>query len=191
MLGMQTQNKHYFYVMSLLKFGEILSIQRSNNIYDQRSKFRLSVRQGQPKELPDNQKYWCSCPTDNHKSVAKIHLYTCILVISIYSNKVKYNVNTKTLFQVWTTKTLLGRTTSNCNLVVRGTTIYFSLIRTLFVTEHIERYWSVVERFDFELCRCEVKIFPNMVIWSIDRFHIIWNLQNLPLRIWCKNIFIY
>ena len=46
--------------------------------YDQRSKFRLSVRPGQLKKSPDNQKYWCSCPTDNHKSVAKGHLYTCI-----------------------------------------------------------------------------------------------------------------
>ncbi len=38
----------------------------------------LSLRPGQPKKSPDNQKYRCSCPTDNHKSVAKTHLCTCI-----------------------------------------------------------------------------------------------------------------
>ncbi len=26
----------------------------------------LSVGPGQPQKSPDNQKYWCSCPTDNH-----------------------------------------------------------------------------------------------------------------------------
>ncbi len=33
---------------------------------NQRSKIRLSVSPGQPKKSPDNQKYWCGCPTDNH-----------------------------------------------------------------------------------------------------------------------------
>ncbi len=35
--------------------------------YKQRSKVWLSVRPGQPQKSPDNQKYWCRCPTDNHK----------------------------------------------------------------------------------------------------------------------------
>ena len=73
----------------------------------QRSKFWLSVRPRQPKKSPDNQKYWCSCSTDNHYSVAKIKLYMYILTVPSTDNQKR------------------GWTTRNCNLVVRGSTIYF------------------------------------------------------------------
>ncbi len=76
----------------------------------QRSKCWLSVRPGQPKMSPDNQKYWCGCPTDNRLPAEKLNLI--YLVPSTDNQK-------------------LGRTTRYCNLVVRGTTIYFFLIRTL------------------------------------------------------------
>ncbi len=33
------------------------------------------MRPGQPKNLPDNQKYRCSCVTDNHKSQAPFNMY--------------------------------------------------------------------------------------------------------------------
>ncbi len=70
----------------------------------QPSKFWLSVRPGQPKTLPDNQKYWCSCPTDNHK---------------FWRPSCETQPQQLPMFHV--------RTTRYCTLVVRGTTIYFSL----------------------------------------------------------------
>ena len=82
------------------------------NGHIQCSKCWLSVRPGEPKKSPDNQKYWCSCLTDNHKSVAKTHFCICVYLY--------------TVFQV--------RTTRNCNLVVCETTIYFSLIRMLLLS---------------------------------------------------------
>ncbi len=39
----------------------------TTDTYEQRSKFWLSVRLGQPKKSPYNQKFWRGCPTDNHK----------------------------------------------------------------------------------------------------------------------------
>ena len=77
----------------------------------------LSMRPGQPKKSPDNHKYWCCCTTNNHKSVAENHLCTCIPS---------------------TDNQKRGQTTKNCNLVVRGTTIFFSLILTLVITKMLE-----------------------------------------------------
>ncbi len=79
----------------------------------QSSKFWLSVRLGQPKKSPDNQQYWCSCPTDNHKFWRPSS--TAVIIVYL----VPCTDNQK-----------LGRTTRNCNPVVRGTIIYF-FIRTL------------------------------------------------------------
>ncbi len=85
-------------------------------LWIQRSKIWLSVRPGQPKKSPDNQKYWCGCPADNHK-------FSCPRCETLpHLPCSKYRDNQK-----------LGRTTRNCTLVVRGTTIYFSLIRTLVI----------------------------------------------------------
>ncbi len=67
---------HFYYLISFLKASSTLlivisgccmSISTVYNDLSRSSKSRLSVRPGQPKMLPDNQKYWCSCPTDNHE----------------------------------------------------------------------------------------------------------------------------
>ena len=87
---------------------------------NQRSKFWLSVRPEQPKKSLDNQKYWCGCPTDNNKySGPQLWKSTPATIVYLVQS---------------TDNQKLGRTTKNCNLVVRGTTIYFSLIRTLQLT---------------------------------------------------------
>ncbi len=63
-------------------WGELTSTEKTETnagIYlQQRSKFRLSVRPGQPKQSPGTQKYWFSCPMDNHRSKGKTHLCTGI-----------------------------------------------------------------------------------------------------------------
>ena len=82
-----------------------------------RSKIRLSVRPGQPKRSPDNQIYWCGCPTDNHKFSCP----SCETLLHLLCFKDTDNQK-------------FGRTTRNGNLLVRETTIYFSLIRTLVST---------------------------------------------------------
>ncbi len=64
---------------------------------------------GTTKKVAGQPKYSCGCPTDNHNFLCP-------------SCETRPTDNQK-----------LGRTTRNCNLVVRGTTIYFSLIRTLIV----------------------------------------------------------
>ena len=91
----------------------------------QRSKIRLSVRPGQPKMSPDNQKYWCGCPTDNHKFSCPSCETRPHLPCSKYGQP-----------KTWTDNQKLS-------LVVRGTTIYFSLIRTLLTTKkyYLFVYW--------------------------------------------------
>ena len=80
-------------------------------------------RDNQKKSRRTTTKYWCSCPTDNHKSLAKGHLCTCILSKDIQK---------------------LGRTTKNCNLVVRRRTVYISLIRTLESIIHLYCYRNLL-----------------------------------------------
>ena len=103
---------------SLLEVSSALSTGtqwiKFDNTSKQRSKFWLSVRPGQPKNSPGNQKYRCGCPTDNHK-------FSCLS-----SETRPYVACSKS-----TDNQNLIRTTRNCNLIVRGTTIYFFLIRTL------------------------------------------------------------
>ncbi len=84
---------------------------------EQRSKFWLSVRPGQLKKSPDNQKYWCGCPTDNYN-----------IFMSQLWNSTPATNGLPCPKYMDTQK--LGRTTKNCSLlVVRGTTMY--IIRTL------------------------------------------------------------
>ncbi len=52
----------------------------------QRSKFWLSVRPGQPKKSPDNQKYWCRCPTDNRSQDSPLYVYIYIFQVRTTKN---------------------------------------------------------------------------------------------------------
>ncbi len=57
---------------------------KRNMACEQRSKFWLSVHPRPPKNLMDNRKYSIQLSVDNHKSVAKTNLCTCIFIYSKY-----------------------------------------------------------------------------------------------------------
>ena len=83
------------------------AVQVLNKRRHQRTKFCLSVRPRQPQKSSDNQKYWCSCPTDNHKAVVKFTFVRDYLTVPSRDNQ------------------NLGQTTRKCYLVACVTTIYF------------------------------------------------------------------
>ncbi len=105
--------------------------------------FGLSMHPGQPNKSPDNQKIWCSCPTDNHKF---------------------WRPSCETQAQPCMDNQKLGRTIRNCNLVVCGTTIYFSLIRTL-LTLYTE--WRILMD---KTCSMHIKL-KSITITCVALFH--------------------